>query len=178
MTAPDQTLLVLGGTSDIGRATARAFAANGWTIQLAGRDLEALKREADDIAARTGMKVTTHHLDVLDTVSFVPFIDALPEPPGTIVSVIGLLGEQMIAETDTGHATVIMRTNFEAPALMLGLFAERLADAGAGTIVGVSSVAGERGRASNYTALPKPVSRPFSPGSAHASQNAASTSSR
>jgi hypothetical protein len=43
-----------------------------------------------------------------------------------------------------------MRTNFEGPALLLGLLAERFAARGSGTIVGVSSVAGDRGRASNY----------------------------
>jgi short-subunit dehydrogenase len=44
-----------------------------------------------------------------------------------------------------------MRTNYEGPALLLGLIAERFRARGHGTIVGVSSVAGERGRASNYS---------------------------
>jgi decaprenylphospho-beta-D-erythro-pentofuranosid-2-ulose 2-reductase len=64
--------------------------------------------------------------------------------------VIGLLGVQTQAETDIAHASAIMRSNFEGPALLLGMFAERVAERGTGTIVGVSSVAGERGRATNY----------------------------
>jgi short-subunit dehydrogenase len=145
-----KTLLVLGGTSDIGRATARAFAAKGWTIQLAGRDIDALKRESDDLTARAGGGVTTHRLDVLDATSLAAFLDTLPKLPDVAVSVVGLLGEQTKAETDLDHATAIMRSNFEGPALLLGLLADRMLARGRGTIVGVSSVAGDRGRASNY----------------------------
>jgi short-subunit dehydrogenase len=66
------------------------------------------------------------------------------------VSAIGLLGDQARAEADPDHAATIMRSNFEGPALILGLFAERFLSRGSGTIVGISSVAGDRGRASNY----------------------------
>lgn len=150
MSATKKTLLVLGGTSDIGRATALLFARQGWTVQLAGRDLTALQREANDIAARSGGAVTTHVIEILDTPSMPDFVDRLPALPDAVVSVIGLLGEQARAETDPEHATTIMRSNFEGPALMLGLFAERFLARGSGTIVGVSSVAGDRGRGSNY----------------------------
>jgi decaprenylphospho-beta-D-erythro-pentofuranosid-2-ulose 2-reductase len=150
MSLSSKTLLVLGGTSDIGRATALTFAKEGWTVQLAGRDLEALKREADDVAARGGTAVTTHHIDILETASFPAFIEGLPALPDAVVSVVGLLGEQARAETDIGHAIAIMRSNYEGPALILGLFAERFLSRGSGTIVGVSSVAADRGRASNY----------------------------
>src|SRR3954452_12069523 len=150
MLSSNKILLVLGGTSDIGRATARLFAMHGWTVQLAGRDLAALRREADDINARSGMSVTIHALEILDTASLSGFIERLPMLPNTVVSVIGLLGDQARAEIDPDYASKIMRSNFEGPALMLGLFAERFLDRGSGTIVGVSSVAGDRGRASNY----------------------------
>jgi decaprenylphospho-beta-D-erythro-pentofuranosid-2-ulose 2-reductase len=150
MSAPNKILLVLGGTSDIGRATGLLFARQGWTVQLAGRNLTAVQREADDIAARSRVAVTTHVIEILDTASMPDFVEQLPALPDAVVSVIGLLGEQARAETDPEHATTIMRSNFEGPALMLGLFAERFLARGSGTIVGVSSVAGDRGRASNY----------------------------
>jgi short-subunit dehydrogenase len=66
------------------------------------------------------------------------------------VSVVGLLGDQERAEGDSVHASDIMRTNFEGPALLLAEAANRMLARGRGAIVGVSSVAGERGRASNY----------------------------
>ena len=143
-------VLILGGTSDIGRATALAFATAGWTVQLAGRDVTALQREADDLLTRTGAPVSVHRFDVLDTASFAPFVDRLPSLPHTIICVVGVLGEQSRAQEDLDHATVIMRSNYEGPALILGLLANRFVQRGSGTIVGVSSVAGDRGRASNY----------------------------
>jgi decaprenylphospho-beta-D-erythro-pentofuranosid-2-ulose 2-reductase len=146
----DKTLLVLGGSSDIGRASALRFAQAGWRILLAGRSLTDLRREADDIAARTGVEVSTHAIDILDAGSFEAFVNGLPGLPDTVLCVIGLLGDQSKAEADFAHASVIIRTNFEGPALLLGIFAERFAARGEGAIVGVSSVAGERGRATNY----------------------------
>jgi short-subunit dehydrogenase len=145
-----KALLVLGGTSDIGRTTALRFAKASSHVLLAGRDLESLQREANDITARTGTSVSLHKIDILDTGSFASFVDGLPCLPDTIICVIGLLGEQARAENDLDHATAIIRSNFEGPALLLGVFASRFAARGGGTIIGVSSVAGERGRATNY----------------------------
>lgn len=145
-----KTILILGGTSDIGRATAKAFAARGWAVQLSGRDPATLTREAQDIAGRAPVAVTSHILDALDTASFPAFADALPVLPDVVVSVIGLLGDQVRGESDFHHATLIMRSNYEGPALLLELFAGFFAQRGTGTLVGVSSVAGDRGRASNY----------------------------
>jgi NAD(P)-dependent dehydrogenase (short-subunit alcohol dehydrogenase family) len=145
-----RTLLVLGGTSDIGRATALAFARDGWAIQLAGRNVVALRREAEDIATRAQVSVSTHHFDVLETASFDAFVSGLPVMPHTVLCVIGVLGDQHRAQGDMDYASFVMRTNYEGPALILGLFAERFAARGFGTIIGVSSVAGDRGRGSNY----------------------------
>lgn len=149
MTSP-KTLLLVGATSDIGRATALAYAEAGWDILLAARNGAAASREADDLGTRTARPVSVHVLDVLDTDSLTAFVDGLPVLPDTVVCVVGELGEQARAESDLAQATLVIRTNFEGPALLLGLFAQRFAARGYGTLVGVSSVAGDRGRASNY----------------------------
>ncbi len=146
----DKFLLVLGGGSDIGRATALRFAQAGWRTALAGRDAASLKREAADIETRTGAKTSAHAIDILDSSAFEAFIAGLEGLPDAVVCVIGLLGEQSKAATDLAHASLVMRSNFEGPALLLGLIAERFGARGEGVIVGVSSVAGERGRSSNY----------------------------
>ncbi len=149
MSAPG-LVLILGATSDIGHATARYFAANGWSVCLAARDEVALRRNADDIAARSGRDVPVRKFDILDTGSFDDFIASLPQIPDTVVCVVGLLGDQQLAESNLTQATTIMRTNYEGPALLLGGFAEAFVKRNSGTIIGVSSVAGDRGRASNY----------------------------
>jgi decaprenylphospho-beta-D-erythro-pentofuranosid-2-ulose 2-reductase len=145
-----KTLLLVGATSDIGRATALRYAEAGWRVLLAARNVEAAQREADDIATRTGAEVGVHRLDILDTQRFPAFADDLPTLPDTVACVVGELGEQARAQTDLDHATVLLRTNFEGPALLLGLFAERFLARGSGVLIGVSSVAGDRGRGSNY----------------------------
>jgi hypothetical protein len=150
MSEPQKTLLLVGGTSDIGRATALCYAKARWRVLLAARNQDEARRNADDIAARTGVAVTAHRLDVLETSGFESFVDGLPFLPDTVVCVVGELGSQAQGQKDLAHATQLLRTNFEGPALLLGLLAERFLARGSGTIVGVSSVAGDRGRGSNY----------------------------
>ena len=145
-----QSVLIVGGTSDIGHATAAAYAEAGWEVVLAARNEAGARRNADDIGTRTGREVAVRALDILDTASLTPFVDSLPRLPDTVVCVVGQLGDQARAQTDIAHAAETMRANFEGPSLLLGIFAERFQGRGAGTIVGVSSVAGDRGRASNY----------------------------
>ena len=146
----DKTVLLLGASSDIARSTAKVFAAQGYALQLAGRDIDALRREADDLAARTGAAVTVHGLDITANDTFDGFVTGLPTTPRVVVCAIGLLGDQGQAEKDPVHAAVVLRTNFEGPALLLSILANRLQAGGGGTIVGISSVAGDRGRGSNY----------------------------
>ena len=148
--AYQKTVLVVGGSSDIGHATALRYAKAGWRVWLGARDLAAAQRNADDIAARLSVPVVVHALDVLQTERLREFVASLPELPDTVISMVGELGDQQCAQSDLASATRIMRTNFEAPSLLLGLFAEHFQARGSGTIVGVSSVAGDRGRGSNY----------------------------
>ncbi|HTJ57358.1 MAG TPA: SDR family oxidoreductase [Devosiaceae bacterium] len=144
------TLLLIGGTSGIGRAVALHYAKAGWRVRLAARNLEEVECNANDIAVRYEAEVTTHVLDILRTDTFEAFVNRLPELPDTVMCVIGWMGSQPQAEVDLDHAGQVLRSNFEGPALLLSLFAERFAARRAGVIVGFSSVAGDRGRASNY----------------------------
>lgn len=145
-----ESVLVVGGRSDIGLAIAHRFAAAGRPVQLAARNAAALAAEKADIEVRHGVPVTLHELDILAPDSFAAFVDGLPLVPQVAVCVVGLLGDQARSETDIAAATVTMRTNFEGPALLTAILANRFAERGDGTLVGISSVAGERGRASNY----------------------------
>ncbi|PIV76017.1 MAG: short-chain dehydrogenase [Rhodobacteraceae bacterium CG17_big_fil_post_rev_8_21_14_2_50_65_11] len=147
MTVP---VLILGARSDIARATARAFAAKRHPIQLAARGAEGLAADKADLETRYNVEVTLHDFDALDVAGHEAFVDGLPALPGIAVSAIGLMGEQAENETDPAKAVAVMRSNFEGPAVILGVLANRFVNRGSGTLVGISSVAGDRGRASNY----------------------------
>ncbi|WP_435170248.1 SDR family oxidoreductase [Falsirhodobacter sp. 1013] len=150
MTDIHKTMLLIGATSDIGRATALAYAQAGWRVLLAARNIEVAQRNADDIAARTGAEVNLYPLDILQSDALSTFADNLPVLPDTVICVVGEMGDQKRAQSDPEHAAMVFRTNFEGPALLMGLFANRFLTRGSGTIVGVSSVAGDRGRGTNY----------------------------
>ncbi|WP_071672791.1 SDR family oxidoreductase [Nioella nitratireducens] len=147
MTSP---VLILGARSDIARATARAFAAEGHPIQLAARHAADLQNDKADLETRYNVEVTLHDFDVLEVDRHDAFVDGLPVLPGIAVCAVGKMGEQADNETDTAAAVAVLRSNFEGPAILFGVLANRFAERGAGTLVGISSVAGDRGRASNY----------------------------
>ncbi len=144
------SILILGARSDIARACAHRYAQDGYAVQLAARDADALEADAQDIRLRHGLAVTCHAFDVLDTDGFASFVDGLPALPDTVLCAIGVMGDQAQSQRDPQAAALVMRSNFEGPALILGLLAERFAARGHGVIIGISSVAGDRGRASNY----------------------------
>ena len=62
---PMPTMLILGATSDIARATALAFGMKGWDLIQAGREQAALSRYANEIATRTGRQVSVDHFDAM-----------------------------------------------------------------------------------------------------------------
>lgn len=148
--APRPSVLIVGAHSDIGRALARAYAKAGYDLVLAARAAGRLERDATDLRLRGGGTVRVVELDILDMAAHAALLDSLDPLPATIISVVGYMGEQPVSERDPASAQLVMRSNYEAPALLLGAAAERMAARGSGTLIGISSVAGERGRATNY----------------------------
>lgn len=144
-------VLILGAGSDIGRAVAHKFARLGYPLQLAARDKFRLDPDKTDIELRYRVLVTTHEFDALAYETHKDFVSNLPQLPGIAVSAIGLMGTQCENEENVVAATHVMRSNFEGPANILGTLAnffQHYSDGG--TLVGISSVAGDRGRAKNY----------------------------
>lgn len=145
-----KTILILGAGSDIARACAHRYAREGYAVQLAARDAAALQADAQDLRLRHGIDASVHAFDALDTDGFAAVLDALPALPDVVLCAVGVMGDQAESQRNPQAAAVVLRSNFEGPALVLGLVAERFEARGGGVIVGISSVAGERGRASNY----------------------------
>jgi hypothetical protein len=143
-------VLIVGARSDMARAIARAYAAAGRPLQLAARNAQSLEADAQDLRLRFSIAVTAHELDVTATGAHKAFLDGLDALPETVVCVAGLMTPQPEAEGDVAAAEAMMRTNYIGPALLLGEIAGRMERRGSGAIIGISSVAGDRGRASNY----------------------------
>jgi decaprenylphospho-beta-D-erythro-pentofuranosid-2-ulose 2-reductase len=134
-------VLILGGTSEIGFAIARAYAAAGHPIHLAARNVARLEPLIADLRVRGAPTATAHRWDVLDSAAMDSLLDGLDPAPGIVVSAVGLL--------HADDADLLFRTNFNGPALALEAVARRFEARRTGLIVGISSVAGDRGRAAN-----------------------------
>lgn len=143
-------VLLLGPRSDIALAVAHRFAEAGHPIQLAARNVEALEAERADIIVRYGVPVTLHEFDALATETHDAFAAALPTMPDIAICAVGYMGIQADSERDTSAAAIVLRSNFEGPASILAVLANLFAARGSGVLIGISSVAGERGRATNY----------------------------
>jgi decaprenylphospho-beta-D-erythro-pentofuranosid-2-ulose 2-reductase len=143
-------VLILGARSDIGMAVARKFASLGSPIQLAARSVDSLDVEKGNIELRYDVPVSLHEFDALAVETHEAFVGRLTELPEIAVCAVGLMKDQAACEGDTAASVLVMRSNYEGPANILAVLANRFADRGSGTLVGISSVAGERGRASNY----------------------------
>jgi short-subunit dehydrogenase len=143
-------LLIVGAKSDIAKAVAREYARNGYNIYLAGRGVDEMEEFVIDLKIRLGVKVKALALDVLDYASHQAFYESLEEKPLGVVVAVGYLGEQGKAQTDFEEAQKIMDTNYTGVVSILNIVANDFEKRKGGFIVGISSVAGDRGRKSNY----------------------------
>lgn len=141
--------LILGATSDIARSLARKLAGQGVDLHLAGRDMVELDALRRDLMLRGEVAVSIHDFDVLRDDSGLSLLEELPRLPDVAVCMVGLLLPQS-EEADAGASERVLRTNLVAPMLLMSELATRFRRRGSGVLVGVSSVAGDRGRASNY----------------------------
>jgi decaprenylphospho-beta-D-erythro-pentofuranosid-2-ulose 2-reductase len=144
------TVSILGARSEMAMAIAHRFAKEGYDIQLAARNADTLAADTSDIELRYGAVVSQHEFDALDIASHEAFVEHLPVLPDIAVCAVGYMGEQAESERDTQAASLVMRSNYEGPASILAVYANHFEERGTGCLVGISSVAGERGRATNY----------------------------
>lgn len=145
-----KSILILGATSDVAVATARRFAEEKYSILLAARDNDTMSRIASDIAIRTQADVRQVLFNAEDIGSHERFYTSLGITPDVTVCVFGYLGDQQRAEHEWAEAAKIINVNYTGAVSILSIIANDYARLGRGTIVGISSVAGERGRQSNY----------------------------
>ncbi|MCB9078426.1 MAG: SDR family oxidoreductase [Anaerolineaceae bacterium] len=143
-------VLILGAASDIAKAVAYKFASEGFNVTLAARNAARLTETVTDIKIRHQVDATPVEFDALDFAGHAAFYAALKPKPDVVVLVFGYLGDQKKAQTDFAEAEQIIHTNYTGAVSILNIVANDLERRRAGTIIGISSVAGDRGRGSNY----------------------------
>jgi short-subunit dehydrogenase len=143
-------ILIIGAKSDIAKATAREYAKHGYDLYLAARNTGELQTFAQDIITRTQREVRLAELDILDFDSHQAFYDSLEEKPLGVICAAGYLGDQKRAQSDFTESRKIIDTNYTGVVSLLNIIADDFETRRNGFIVGISSVAGDRGRKSNY----------------------------
>jgi decaprenylphospho-beta-D-erythro-pentofuranosid-2-ulose 2-reductase len=149
-----QSVLVVGGGSDIGVAIAqRLVARHAQTIVLAGRAPERFAATASALRAAGATRVECVPFDATDFESHAAFLDSVIAIVGDLDLVIlaaGVLGDAERAALDATAAVEIVQTNFTGIVSLTIPLVARMRAQGHGTIVLLSSVAGERVRKANF----------------------------
>jgi short-subunit dehydrogenase len=146
------TVLILGGRSEIGVELARRLAA-GATVILAARKADQLAEQVAALRAAGATAVHTREFDADDLASHGPFVASVIADHGpidTAVLAFGILGDQARAETDAVHAVAVVHTDYVAQVSVLTQLAAAMRQAGRGSLVVFSSIAGARVRRANY----------------------------
>jgi NAD(P)-dependent dehydrogenase (short-subunit alcohol dehydrogenase family) len=143
--------LVLGASSSVARAFARQAAEGGADLILAGRDIRDIDRIAADARIRGGGRVDVRAFDAIDHAGHEAFVADLPRRPFNAFLAFGMLAPQAEIDRSPALAQEIIAVNYLGAVSVLSRLAPRMAAEGKGAIVVLSSVAGDRGRPSNYT---------------------------
>ncbi|MFT4822200.1 MAG: decaprenylphospho-beta-D-erythro-pentofuranosid-2-ulose 2-reductase [Halioglobus sp.] len=148
-----QRILVFGASSAICSEVLKLFAPNEATFYLVARDENKLAAQIDDLKVRGGTVAghevydfnqwEAHEAAVQRAVASLEKIDI-------VIIAHGTLPNQSECETSPASMRACMEDNFSSAAIIIGCCAAALATAGSGTLVAISSVAGDRGRKSNY----------------------------
>ena len=147
-----ESWIILGATSSMARAFARAVAKRGDAVFLAGRDIGDLESTAQDCALRGARQAEVLIFDARKPEGFAAQIARLEREEGQINAAVfvGSMPEQSAIDEDPSLIEGTVVDNFTGPAHFLQMLAPVMEARGGGTVVGIGSVAGDRGRVGNY----------------------------
>lgn len=144
---------IFGATSRIARELALRYGERGEAVCVLARDAAEAEAVAADVRVRTGAKAVAMAFDALDVDTHAPVVGAIEAAIGPLTTAavaFGDMGDQRRAEQDAAHLSRILTANFTGAATLLEALAATMAARGAGAIAVLGSVAGDRGRQSNY----------------------------
>jgi len=142
-------VLLLGATSEVAIALAEQLAAQSCEIILAARRVNRLQPLKADLEVKHQTKITLAEFDAEQPDTHVAFYNSL-ESVDTAICVFGYLGNHSLALAQWSESLRIINANFTGAVSILNLIAADFEKKKNGVMVGISSVAGERGRQSNY----------------------------
>jgi len=145
-----KNVLILGATSDMAQAIGRKYATAGYSLTLAARNAEMLEAVAGDLAVRSGADIQSVPFDALDFSGHQNFYDTLENKPDIVMACFGYMGDQDEARVSLDEVRKTIDINFTGMVSILNIAAADFEQQGEGSIVAISSVAGDRGRQSNY----------------------------
>jgi decaprenylphospho-beta-D-erythro-pentofuranosid-2-ulose 2-reductase len=146
-------ILIIGATSAIAEATARILATRGDALYLVARNQARLTAIAADLSVRGSPRVSSEVLDANDVAGHEAMLaraEAFLGGYDTVLVAHGTLSDQKACEASVELTLQEINTNGLSVIALLTRVANRLAQQRAGTIAVISSVAGDRGRGSNY----------------------------
>jgi len=143
-------VLIIGAKSDIAKEVARVYAKNGYNIYLAARKADELEGLKQDIEVRSSVKVELKEFDIIAYDTHEKFYASLEEKPLGVIVVSGYMVEQKLAQKDWNESLNTISVNYTGAVSILNIIANDFESERRGFIVGVSSVAGDRGRKANY----------------------------
>lgn len=151
----DEAVLILGATSAVAEHYARIQAKRGVVIVLVGRDGVRLEQIARDLRARGAQSVEVVILDLINPAggfetAWLDFVTKAHGQVSVTLLAYGALGDQATAQADVQETLHILNANMTSACAWMTLAASYFERQGKGTLIGISSVAGDRGRASNY----------------------------
>jgi decaprenylphospho-beta-D-erythro-pentofuranosid-2-ulose 2-reductase len=144
------TVLILGATSDIGFAIARKFASEKYDIQLTARHTNQLRPLQSDIEIRYGVACSVYAFDATAFETHTSFYNSLCPKPDIVIYVVGYMNDNEKVIRDWNESLKTINANYTGAVSILNIVAENYSQIQKGIIIGISSVAGNRGRQSNY----------------------------
>ncbi len=150
----NERVVVVAATSGIGQALCRALAEAGCDLLLVGRRPEVLEECAQDLRVRSGVSVATALFDARDATSTEKSVQewdrAFPDGFTGLVACQGVLYDSEELDAEPSRSVEMIEVNLTSVVSVLAAAANQLASRGGGFVCGISSVAGDRGRAGNH----------------------------
>ena len=132
------------------QAIAKKYATEGWSLTLAALEKELLGPIASDLKVRNGAEIQTLEFDATDFSNHRNFYESLTAKPDIVIATFGYMSDQDEVRNDLVDIKRTIDINFTGMASVLSVVAEDFEKRGSGSIAAISSVAGDRGRQSNY----------------------------